>query len=65
MEKFLCDLVADGRVVCRPGRRLSAGVRHTMVKRGDREPVEAAQDAAKYFFKKNQECTQVEVTVRD
>ena len=65
MERFVCDLRADGRAVSRRGRRLSADVRQITVKRGDREAVEAAQEAAKDFFKKNQGSTRVEVTVED
>ncbi len=62
---FVCELAADGRVVCRRGIRLSGHVPQIRVKRGDREAVKVAQEAAKDFFKKNQGCTQVEVTVKD
>ncbi len=63
MERFVCDLAADGRTVYRRGRRLSADVRQITVKRGDRDAEEAAKEGAKDFFDKNPGRTQVEVTV--
>ena len=69
VERFVCDLAADGRVACRRGRRLSTDVGQITVRltvqRGDREALKAAEEAAGDFFKENQEWTQVEVSVED
>ncbi len=64
-ERFVCDLAADGRVVCRRGRRLRGDVRQITVKRGDREAVKVAQEAAKDFFNRKNQGSTVEVTVED
>lgn len=50
---FLCDLAADGRAACVRGRRLRWDVPQITVKRGDREALKVAQEAAKDFFAKN------------
>ena len=61
----MCNLAADGRAVCERGRRLTGDVWQIALKRGDREALKVAQEAAKDFFTKNQGCTQVEVSVED
>ena len=65
LERFVCDLAADGRVVSRRGKRLRGDVRQITVKRGDREAVKVAQEAAKDFFKRKNQGSTVEVTVED
>ena len=62
---FVCDLDANGNVVCTIGERGSPTVRCINVERLGRKPEDACRAAAKDHFDANLGQTEVQVTVED